>query len=83
MTPVFFVSILQARMVCWCRSSFSAGSRSSKLWLSIKIPRKVRDVPGPSILFTATRMPSLLSVERYLEDLVSLWAVGCNKKWFK
>ena len=43
---------------CCSRRSLSAGRRSSKLSVSIRIPRKTRVVAGPSVLCVAIGIPT-------------------------
>ena len=55
---VGFVVDCQRRRVCFSRVSFATGSLSTWLRVSISIPRKVRDVEGPSTLPGAAGRPS-------------------------
>ena len=48
----------------WSLWNLSAGRRSSKVSVSIRIPRNIRTVVGPSVLLTATGIPSLANVCR-------------------
>ena len=49
-------------IVCWRSSNFSRGNCISSRTASSSIPRKVRHVPGPSSLFSATGKPSSVNV---------------------